>query len=412
MFSSTNTWCQVWFKPACSVATASVLSFLLVVWASPVIAQTETVVPNDFEIGADKATIHEAKEAQMESTAADKDQVQTPSAPSETTDQIKNETKAEHTSAVKAESKSDTPTIQPAEIKVVTPMAEGHIETTVAPTVETTVAPPNTTPVEEPKTVEIKAVEPQTVTTETTVECNQRAPLPGSNDENSIATPNNISADNLGDAKQQSLPQKVNEAAISAIPTIVQNNYPELPLCIADAKIRLQQLKTMAAGSRPQDAIESVNQFLRWMADMVDAHNRISAVFAKNDATKPQSLAEKQTANKFTNMRQQGQLLKANLLIDAHRYPEALAPLVEIVISSPHEITGRTAYKRLQDLGFSEAIEAATAPPAVEELAVQAPLATTKAPRQIAAKIKNSSRHASIGSASHRSKHPTLVSRK
>jgi hypothetical protein len=58
-------------------------------------------------------------------------------------------------------------------------------------------------------------------------------------------------------------------------------------------------------------------------------------------------------------------LLKADLLIKQNRAPEALAPLVDIVIADARGATGLAAYKRLQELGFSQELPA-------EELPAQA----------------------------------------
>ncbi|MDR3613477.1 MAG: hypothetical protein P4L53_07915 [Candidatus Obscuribacterales bacterium] len=145
-----------------------------------------------------------------------------------------------------------------------------------------------------------------------------------------------------------------------AIAPVMQSRYQELPLSFDDAKVRLGQLKLMAAGTHPQDALEHVNQFIRWLSDIVDAHNKMSVAFSKNEVTKPTGVMEKQMSTKFAHLRYESQLLKADLLIEEHRYPEALAPLVEIVLAMPANAIGKAAYQRLQDLGFSTADAAAT----------------------------------------------------
>jgi hypothetical protein len=154
---------------------------------------------------------------------------------------------------------------------------------------------------------------------------------------------------------QPSSPLVLRESADSAQATapVVQSKYQELPLSFDDAKIRLGQLKLMAAGTRPQDALEHVNQFIRWLADIVDAHNKMSVAFNKTEATKSIGVNEKQMSTKFAHLRYESQLLKADLLIEEHRYPEALAPLVEIVLAMPSNPIGKAAYQRLQELGFS-----------------------------------------------------------
>ena len=135
--------------------------------------------------------------------------------------------------------------------------------------------------------------------------------------------------------------------------TVTQSKYQELPLSIDDAKSRLSQLRLMAAGTRPQDALENVNQFIKWLSDIVDAHAKMAGVFAKNETTKSLAASEKLMTTRFSHLRYQSQLLKADLLIEGHRSPEALAPLVEIVLAMPNNPLGKSAYQRLQELGFS-----------------------------------------------------------
>ncbi|MFX6945317.1 hypothetical protein ABTH53_19875, partial [Acinetobacter baumannii] len=55
--------------------------------------------------------------------------------------------------------------------------------------------------------------------------------------------------------------------------------FQELPLSLNDAKARLNSLKFMAAGTRPQDALENINQFIKWVSDIIDAHNKMAGVF-------------------------------------------------------------------------------------------------------------------------------------
>jgi len=76
-----------------------------------------------------------------------------------------------------------------------------------------------------------------------------------------------------------------------------------------------------------------------------------------------QAQAERASAHKFSAIRNQVQLLKASLLIQQHRFPEALPPLVDIVIAEPTTATGLSAYQKLKELGFAEDITSAEAAP-------------------------------------------------
>ena len=64
-------------------------------------------------------------------------------------------------------------------------------------------------------------------------------------------------------------------------------------------------------------------------------------------------MAERQTAQTFGRLRNETRLLKADLLITQRRYPEAIGPLVNIVLAEPTTATGQAAYDRLQKMGFS-----------------------------------------------------------
>ena len=142
------------------------------------------------------------------------------------------------------------------------------------------------------------------------------------------------------------------------------SKYAQLPLSLFDAKSRMQELNTMASIAKSQDVLEAVNRLSEWLGDMCDAHNKMANTFAKHDQTKSQATAERQAVQKFSQVRNQAQLLRAQLLINQHRFPEALTPLVDIVVAEPLSATGLSAYKKLRELGFSE--DAAQASDAVQ----------------------------------------------
>jgi len=138
--------------------------------------------------------------------------------------------------------------------------------------------------------------------------------------------------------------------------------YGDLPMNPDDAKASIIELNGMKATARPQELLERVSQLCEWLGDMVEAHNRMANAFAKSPETKAQYLGEKQAAQRFTQLKHQAQLLKADLLIAMHRFPESLSPLVDIVIAEPTTTTGKAAYKRLQQLGFSQEVADFAAP--------------------------------------------------
>lgn len=137
-------------------------------------------------------------------------------------------------------------------------------------------------------------------------------------------------------------------------PVLPKAGYRSLPLTAEDAKIRLDELRGALATGRPQDSQEGIFEICEWLADAADAHYRMFQAFGKSELTKSQAQAEKQLNQKFSQLKREAQLLKADLLIKQMRAPEALQPLVEIVTADPRSATGQAAYKRLIDLGFSQ----------------------------------------------------------
>ncbi len=134
-----------------------------------------------------------------------------------------------------------------------------------------------------------------------------------------------------------------------------RSRYRQLPLTAADAKQKIDELKALLAGS-PQNAQDGILEMVEWLQDAADAHYRMATAFGKNDATKREAASERQLTARFGELKREALLLKADLLIKQRRAPEALAPLVDIVIADPRGATGQAAYHRLQELGFSQTL--------------------------------------------------------
>jgi hypothetical protein len=130
--------------------------------------------------------------------------------------------------------------------------------------------------------------------------------------------------------------------------------YAKLPLSADDAKVRIAELRNLLAVSRPQDVQESVFQLCEWLSDMADAHWKLSLALAKNDSMKAASAQERLSAVKFSSLKHEAGLLKAEIFIKQNRLPEALSPLVDIVVAEPKSIIGQAAYEKLKEIGFAE----------------------------------------------------------
>lgn len=110
-----------------------------------------------------------------------------------------------------------------------------------------------------------------------------------------------------------------------------------------------------------------------WLTDLAEAHYKLANSFSKNDSTKAQAEAERRAGQKFSHLKNEAQLLKAELLIRQQRYPEALAPLVEIVVAEPRTATGQAAYKRLKEIGFADEAQLSADQPAEPQAPQPAP---------------------------------------
>lgn len=130
--------------------------------------------------------------------------------------------------------------------------------------------------------------------------------------------------------------------------------YSKLPLNVDDAKVRIAELRNLLAVSRPQDVQDAVFQLCEWLSDMADAHWKLSLALAKNDSMKAAAAQERQSAVKFSSLKHEAGLLKAEIFIKQNRMPEALGPLVDIVVAEPKSVIGQAAYEKLKEIGFAE----------------------------------------------------------
>jgi hypothetical protein len=137
--------------------------------------------------------------------------------------------------------------------------------------------------------------------------------------------------------------------------------YDKLPLDAGQAIARLEELRNlMPPTTRPGEYQQAINEYCEWLSDMADAHWRLYQAFNKSESTRTQAESERQLNQRFSSLKRQAILLKAEFLIGQKRYPEALAPLVDIAAAEPRSQTGERAYKLLQEIGFSEQLPSTT----------------------------------------------------
>jgi len=129
-----------------------------------------------------------------------------------------------------------------------------------------------------------------------------------------------------------------------------------------EAEVRVDELANLLSTTTTQDIQKAVYELCDWLAELADAHNKLADTFSRQEATKADSDGERKVARQFSQLKNRIKLLKAELLIKQGRHPEALVPLVEVVTAEPTSKTGKSAYLRLQEIGFS--VPAASSVPA------------------------------------------------
>jgi hypothetical protein len=190
----------------------------------------------------------------------------------------------------------------------------------------------------------------------------QGSPVPGQSsyaapqNSYSSASPNYQQAPVPGAASNSYVAPAQGGGSYAKAPPAGKSSYSKLPLNIDDAKVRITELRNLLSVSRPQDVQESVFQLCEWLSDMADAHWKLSLALAKNDSMKAAAAQERQSAVKFSSLKHEAGLLKAELFIKQDRLPEALGPLVDIVVAEPKSIIGQAAYEKLKEIGFAEEV--------------------------------------------------------
>src|SRR5262249_1539771 len=144
----------------------------------------------------------------------------------------------------------------------------------------------------------------------------------------------------MGDANWGKPGQAASQAGVKSL-------YQYLPICPEDAKVKIDELKTLMMVSRPQDLLGRVNNLCEWLAELTDAHYKLANAFSRQDSTKAMAQSERSALQRLTQLKNEAVLLKAQLLIKLNRTPEALAPLVDIVIADPKGSVGQAAYRQL-----------------------------------------------------------------
>lgn len=188
----------------------------------------------------------------------------------------------------------------------------------------------------------------------------QGSPVPGPQNSHSISAPvpntNRITAAPPPGTKQAPAPKRTRVQINKIQNQLVGKNslYNQLPISYEDAESRLTDLNAQLKTASPATVKNSIYSLSEWLQDVANAHWKMYKAFDKSPLTKSQAKQEKEIALRFSKLKNRAKLLKADLFIKQRRVPEALQPLVEIVCQEPRSQTGKDAYQRLVQLGFSQ----------------------------------------------------------
>lgn len=185
-----------------------------------------------------------------------------------------------------------------------------------------------------------------------------QAPLPGAPSQTNFFQNLNEKTSSMPKAQAQNPikqnSQKQNQPAQNT--ATAPGGYSLLPITLDQAQARITDLREKLEINPPNTMQEPIYITCEWMQELANSHWKMYQVFDKNDSTKAQAKEEKALALEFSKLKNKAKLLKADLLIKQQRVPEAIDPLVEIVVAEPTSSAGQEAYKRLVDLGFSKSV--------------------------------------------------------
>ncbi|MCW5823576.1 MAG: hypothetical protein KIT34_12290 [Cyanobacteria bacterium TGS_CYA1] len=189
-----------------------------------------------------------------------------------------------------------------------------------------------------------------------------QAPLPGAPSQSNFFQNLNQKTSTQAQAQPQTQNQNKSKQAFQKPNQSGQNvatapgGYSLLPITLDQAQARISDLREKLESNPPNTMQEPIYITCEWMQELANSHWKMYQVFDKNDSTKAQAKEEKALALEFSKLKNKAKLLKADLLIKQQRVPEAIDPLVEIVVAEPTSTAGQEAYKRLVDLGFSKSV--------------------------------------------------------
>jgi len=188
---------------------------------------------------------------------------------------------------------------------------------------------------------------------------NGSAPLPGAQSQSNFFQ--NINQKTSAQAQAPTLNKQVPQKQVQANKNsaTAPGGYTLLPITLDQAQSRISELREKLEVNPPNTMQESIYVTCEWMQELANSHWKMYQVFDKNDSTKAQAKEEKALALEFSKLKNKAKLLKADLLIKQQRVPEAIDPLVEIVVAEPTSTAGQEAYKRLVELGFSKSVASA-----------------------------------------------------
>lgn len=128
-------------------------------------------------------------------------------------------------------------------------------------------------------------------------------------------------------------------------------------LGVAYAENIVEKAEFYLKESNYNSAKNSVNLIEEWLADATEGHMELYKSLKKLGTANEQAIIERNLAIKFATMRDRVLFVKATVLIKEKKAKQAIESLVEIIRSQPNTKLGFSAYKLLQDIGFTYPVE-------------------------------------------------------
>ena len=120
---------------------------------------------------------------------------------------------------------------------------------------------------------------------------------------------------------------------------------------------KIEEANILFGEGKIDEAEKKLNEIKNWLINATDYHYNLHQIFNKNNRTQQAAKIEKAHALDFGNLRDQAFYLLAKIYISQNKLKDAAKMLTEIVKSQPESELGKSAYKTLIEIKFSDQVK-------------------------------------------------------